>query len=227
MIFTDILAEARRIAKASTSSYSTTDITSSANSALEREIALIRDAQGRWQFDDSNNTDFPFATTALVANQQDYTLDINHYRLERVEVLDQDGNWNKLIPIDQTDIYDQSLTDFLKGAGTPKYYDKTNNSLFLYPKPNYNQTASLKVFYERGPSYFTTADTTKSPGFNPLFHRLIPLWCAYDYAFINQLKIAPTIRAEITQMEDNMMEYYSLRDIDDHIRLTTKRYSFR
>ena len=227
LTFTQILSESRRLVRANSSSYSTDDITSSSNRALDREVAVIRDAQGRWQFDDSNNTDFPIATTGLVANQQDYGLDPTHYRIERVEVLDEAGNWTKLTSIDEADIYNQSITDFLSGAGVPQYYDKTANSLFLYPKPNYTQSASLKVFYERGPSYFTSADTTKTPGFNPMFHSLIPLWCAYDYAFVNQLDIADRLRAEIASMEENLISYYSLRDKDEHLGLRARLSNYR
>lgn len=236
MTYTEILTDVRRLTKTNTTSYPTSEITDSANRALEHVTHLIREAEGRWQWDDSNNTDFPFATTTLVttvgSEQQDYSLDATHYRMERVEVKDADGNWHKLKPIDQADVYDQSLTDFLKTAGLPLYYDKVGNSILLYPKPlatAVTETAGLKVFYERGPSYFATSDTTKTPGFNPLFHRLIPLWGAYDYAFINSLANAGQFRSEILAMERELSEYYSLRDKDERIQLSakTRHYNFR
>jgi len=227
MQYTDIQTESRRIVKANSVSFSVSDITTSSNRALERVTGLIRQAQGRWQWDDSNNPDYAIATTLLVADQQDYELDPTHYQIERVEVKDQDGNWSKLESIDQADLYNTSLTDFLKTAGSPQYYDKVGNSIFLYPKPNYGQTASLKVFYERGPDYFETTDTTKQPGFNPLFHSLIPLWNAYDYAFINALPILGSISERISLMEDDLKAYYSLRDKDEHLRLSTRRINYR
>lgn len=233
MTFTEILSDARRLTKTNSTRFTTSDITDSANRALEHVTHLIREAQGRWQWDDSNNTDFAIATTNLVttlgSEQQDYGLDSTNYRMERVEVKDSDGNWHKLAPIDEADIYDQSLTDFLKTAGLPLYYDKVGNSLFLYPKPldtAVTATAGLKVFYERGPSYFTTSDTTKTPGFNPLFHRLLPLWCAYDYAFINNLKNANSFRNEIVLMEQELKDYYSLRDRDERIKISAKRIKY-
>lgn len=226
MTFTEILADARRFVGADSTSYSTTDITASANRALDRVTALIRAAEGRWSWDDSNNTDLPIATTALVANQQDFNLDPTHYQIQRIEVKDEDGNWNKLDPIDQTDIYDQSLTNFLQTPGVPRYYDKVGNSVFLYPKPSYSQAASLKCFYTRGPSYFTTADTTKTPGFNTIFHQLIALWASYDYAVINQLAVKKDISEEIAIKEDKLSEYYSLRNKDEHVRLAARQGRF-
>lgn len=227
--FTEILTEARRLVKQNSTSYPTTEITVSANKALERATALIREAEGRWEWDDSNNTDLPIATTDLVADQQDYSLSASHYRIERIELKDAQGNWRLLIPIDQADVFDQSLTDFLGTSGTPEYYDKIANSVFLYPKPSYSQSASLKVYYERGPSYFTTSDTTKSPGFNALFHQLIPLWCAYDYALINTLPNKNDLRAEIQVIEERLQEYYSFRSRDEkpHISARSRRYNFR
>lgn len=236
MTYTQIVAEARRISKSTSVSYSDADVLTSVNSALERVTNLVRDAEGRWQWDDSNDTDFPFATTQLNINQQDYGLDPTHYRIERVELKDQSGNWTKLIPIDQADIYNQSLTGFLSSVAIPVYYDKVGNSLFLYPVPSYTQAASIKVYYERGPSYFISTDTTKTPGFNPLFHKVLALWAAYDYAFINNLAVANSLyRAGpdgtavglIPTMETQLADYYSLRDKDEHLRLQKRFVSSR
>lgn len=227
MNYTDIKQEARRLVKASSVSFPDDELTLSANRALERAVSLIRQSEGRWQWDDSNNTDFPIATTGLVADQQDYGLDATHYRIERVEVTDENGAQVKLTSFDEADITGTALDDFLSGTGVPQYYDKTGSSIFLYPTPSYTLAAGLKIYYERGPSYFTTGDTTKSPGFNPLYHRLIPLWSAYDYASINGLDNANRLRGEIREMEDSMTAAYLLRDKDEHIGLRTRRHVFR
>jgi len=227
MTFTEILTEARRLVKADATSYPTSEITESANRAYDRAVALIRESEGRWQWDDTNNTDLPIATTELVDGQQDYELDPTHYEMERVEVQDELGGWHRVLPIDQADIYDQSITDFLSTAGVPQYYDKIGRSILLYPTPSYTQDDALKVWYKRGPSYFTVSDTTKPPAINTLFHRLIPLNCAYDYAFINQLTVAPSLQDKILTMEDDLINHYSRRDRDDKIRLRVRTGNFR
>jgi hypothetical protein len=227
MDFTTILSEARRFTKTNSTSYTTADITQSANRAFDRVVSLIRQANGRWQWDDSNQTDLPFSTASLVTDQQDYTLDPDHYAINRVEVKDEAGNWTKLIPFDQADIFDSSITDFLSGSGIPQYYDKVGNSLLLYPKPSYTQAASIKVFCERGPSYFLVSDTTKEPGFNPMFHRLIPLWCAYDYAAINNMQVADRFKGDIAELETALVEFYARRDKDEHIRLKARVLNYR
>lgn len=195
-----------------------------ANNALERVTSLIMKSDGRWQFDDENNTDLPIATTALASGQQDYALAITHLDITRVELLDNTTSpqWHKLIPIDQTDIYNTALTNFMSGTGIPIYYDKLGNSVFLYPTPSYSQAASLKLYFQRPPSYFLTSDTTKAPGFNSLYHDLIPLWVAYNYAISMGKENANTILAEINMREDALREDYTLRGKDDPLRLRAR-----
>jgi hypothetical protein len=178
-------------------------------------------SDGRWQWDDENNTDLPIATTALVSGQQDYTIAVSHLQIERVEVQSTNSAWTKLVAIDQADVYNQALENFpIIGSGSsqtgaPQYYDMIGNSIFLYPSPNYSQAASLKLWFKRGPSYFTTADTTKSPGFNTLYHELIPLWIAYNFAIANGKANATIIYNQILSKEDALRDDYSVRNKDD------------
>jgi hypothetical protein len=227
MDYTTILSEARRFTKTNTTSYQTADITESVNRAYDRVVSLINQASGRWQWDDTNQTDLPVATTALVSSQQDYQLDTNFYMVERVEVKDEVGNWTRLAPFDKADIFDQSITDFLSGAGMPQYYDIVGNSVLLYPKPSYAQNASLKVFCQRGPSYFTVSDSTKTPGFAPLFHRLLPLWAAYDYCAINLVATADRFKADIQELEAALTEHYARRNKDEHTTLKARVLNYR
>ncbi len=204
------------------------------NEALNTVANLIMTADGRWQFDDTNFTDLPIGTTDLVttlgSEQQDYSFDITFLRIQRVEVLDNTGAWRKLIPIDQTDIYDQSLTDFLKTPGMPAYYDKQGSSIFLYPKPlatAVTSTAGLKVWFQRPPSYFTASDTTKVPGVNSMFHRLVASLASLDYSVFKGLAVAKGLGDLVQSQKDALVENYALRSKDEHVKLTTKQHSFR
>ena len=198
------------------------------NRALEKVTVKIREAEGRWQWHDTNYSTFAIATADLVTDQPDYSLDAtSHFRIERVEVKDTAGNWTKLMPIDQADLYDQSLTDFAATSGVPQYYDKVGNHLFLYPKASYSQEESLKLFFEKGPSYFTTTDPTKIPGFNPLFHRLLSLHASFDYAGANSEANSQDLLLKITAMEADLETYYAKRDKDEHTRLSARKLNYR
>lgn len=213
------------------------------NERLNIVAHLIMQADGRWQWDDNNNTDYPIAVTSLGVTvggeQQDYTFPVTFLKILRVEVLDNAGNWNKLMPIDQANIYDQSLTDFLKTAGHPIYYDAQGNSIFLYPKPlgtAVTAVGGLKVYFQRPPSYFVTIDTTKVPGINSLHHKLIALGASLDYARTNSLPVAGGVMrggfktgllAEVSDGEQRLQDEYALREKDDHVRISAKQYNFR
>lgn len=209
-----------------------------ANNALDRVTSLIMQSDGRWEWDDENNTDLPIATTSLVSGQQDYSLAITHLQITRVEIQDNvtpTAGWHKLSTIDQKDIFDDALENFpgvtdaqsSSTNGLPLYYDKLGNSLFLYPAPNYSQTASLKVYFKRPPSYFLTSDTTKSPGFNSLYHELIPLWVSYNYAIANGKGNANLLMAQIQLKEDALKGDYDLRDKDDQPRLQARPMNWK
>lgn len=223
MQFQDIVNKTYFLTNTNASSFPIAQLTVEANNAYERVVSLILQSDGRWQWDDNNYTDLPIATTGLVTDQQDYSLSVTHLEITRVELLDQTGNWQLLKPIDQVELFNSSLTDFMKSAGTPTYYDKLANSILLYPKPNYTQAASLKVYFKRPPSLFVVSDTTKVPGFNSLYHDLIPLWAAFNYATANGLSNASLLMNQITQKEDALKEDYALRAKDEHIRLAPRR----
>ena len=223
MTFSNIISKVNFLTKTNVTSFPLADLTILANNAMERVVSLIIRADNRWQWDDTTQptTDagdgtggLPIATTALVANQQDYTFATTHLEISRVEIKDTSGNWKLLQPIDQHDIK-TSLTDFMKTASQPVYYDKIGASIILYPKPDYSQSASLKVWFTRPPIYFVSSDTTKAPGFNILYHDLIPLWVSYDYAVANGLPNANQLMIEITRKEEELLNGYNDRSKDE------------
>lgn len=232
MVFSDssteqgIVEEARWLVGANSTSYPINDLTRNVNRWFDRAVSLIFRSGGRWQFDDSNYTDLPVATTGLVSAQQDYTLEVSHLRIERVEIKDESGNWSKLMPFDKKDV-DGALDEFEKTDGLPRYYDVVGNSIFLYPAPDYTQASSLKVHFQRKGSYFSTSDTTKVPGFAEIFHRYLSLGAAYDYALKNNVANRNQLREEISGMEGEIKGFYALRQPDEHIKLSVKKINYK
>lgn len=197
------------------------------NEALNRVSFLIMAADGRWQWDDNNYTDYPIGTTTITAGQKDYQFSVSFLSVIRVELTGSDGTVHLLHPVDPVDIFDTSITTFLNSNGLPKYYDKMANSLFLYPTPDFTLDASLKVWFQRPPSYFTISDTVKQPGFMSTFHRLVALIASRDYAIGRNMPIAKSIGELVTQAEDALAESYALRGQDDHVRLGVRQYNYR
>lgn len=175
--------------------------------------AIIR-YQSNWEFDDTNKTDFPIATTDLVASQRDYSLPTTFLKLLRVEVKDSAGNYQKLRQFDETQV-DIALTEFNKTDGLPLYYREIGNSIELYPAAdaaNVTLAAGLKCFYQRNVTEFTTSDASVEPGFVKPFHRILSYGAAHDYAIARQLPVANEIKQKLIELYDGLKEYYSSRN---------------
>lgn len=223
MQISDIVARIYRNTKTNASSYPAADMLIDINTALNHVVSKINQCDDRWQWDDTNQTDLPIATTATVSGQKDYSLSTSHLTIDRVEIMDTAGNWTELNPIDQHDVKREALAQYLKTPGLPIEYDKIGSSIFLYPTPNYSQAASIKIYFTRGPAEFTSAEVStgnKQPGFNTLFHDLIPLWVSYDYATINGLNSANGFFNAIQRKEQEMVDFYGLRSRDERPRFS-------
>jgi len=197
------------------------------NNAYERVASLIMQSDSRWIWDDTNNTDFPIATTNLVSGQEDYELATTHLQIHRVEVSDSAGNFRVINQFSEKE-EEQSLTELSTQTGIPTRYRQVGTSVILDPKPNYNYSSGLKVYFQRGPTLFTSGDLstgTALPGFNSLYHDLIPLWVAYDFGLANAKKNTNQLMAEIDRKENAMKQDYALRFKDDKPRLKVKQES--
>ena len=191
--------------------------------------AWIWEASGEWEYDDSNYTDLPIATTNLVDGQQDYTLPTWAQKVIRVEVKDNEGNWHQLQAIDQSQI-DEALEEFEETPGLPKYYDLIGPTIFLYPKPSEDYVTlegGLKIYVSRSIDEFDYDDTTKEPGFNKDFHQILSLGACLDYAIgfglIDKVRI---FQERIAILKDALQKYYGRRHRDLKVKLFPSTESY-
>lgn len=204
------------------------EFTADINLALDYVFALIFSGGGKWQFDDSNHTDYPIITTDLVLGQRDYAFVLDGQSnlildVYKVLVKDSSGIYQEVTPVDVQS--DEDMGGFYDGRdlqGVPTRYDKTASGIFLDKIPSYNSTAGLKVYINREGSYFTTSDTTKKAGFAGLFHEILALRPAYQYAFINSLSNTNKIQEEMLRMEMALKDYYGKREKDISRGLKTR-----
>lgn len=215
-----------------TSSYPLASKTRDINNAYANYFLIGAQTEGRWQVDDTNHPKYPIITTALTANQQDYTFTTDEQGnqildIYRVEIIDPNGLAVELTPIDQFDIKGQALTEFMKDASIPMYYDKTANGIILYPQPNYTNAAGLKIYYNRTPEYFTVSDTTKLPGIPDMFHEYLALRPSYQYCLRKGLPQTPNLKQDMIIMEDGIKDYYKSRSKDEVKRMTSAPRSSR
>lgn len=227
-----IVARMNRTTHANNTTYPLIDKANDCNEALDRFLFLAMTADGKWQVDDSNNTDLPVAYTDLVSGQRDYSIAASMIMIEKVVIKDSSGNKKIIKPVDIS----QSDSNFLAknivetpsgDSGIPVAYDKAYNSIILSPIPNYSYTGGLIVHYKRGPNYFTSTDTTKEPGIPSIFHSYIAHYASYLWLVDKDQQRAARIYDLVLRDEQAITEFYSKRNVDDKIIISGKFTSGR
>jgi hypothetical protein len=205
-------------------------ITNYINEGYSRYVEKAITADGTWEFDDSNQTDYAIVTTNLVANQSDYTLSANFIDILGVELANSAGTFYGLTELDER-VFSQegiSMTQAFINPSQPSSYNKTANSIFLLPAPNYSYTAGLKLRVQRPPLFFVYTDTTKVPGFNPNHHQYLVNYACYKYATARSMQSAPRFQEVVIQYEEKLIpEFYSSRNKDKIKKFYPKRKSSR
>ncbi len=210
------------INETNTTAYTSEEITSDVNLALDKVTGIIFTASGRWQYDDTNHEDYPIITTNLTLGQRDYTFTTDEQGnlildIYRVMVKNRDGIFYEIYPVDQqSDEMTDGFWDGQDTGGTPTRYDKTANGIFLDAIPDYSQTNGLKIFINREGSYFTTSDTTKKPGFSGLFHEYLALEPSIRYCKRNKMfDLSDRYERDLEKMESSIKKHYRDRSKDE------------
>ena len=214
-----------------TISYPDSDIARNSNVHYRNAVALIWDAVGDWEYDDSNKTDMPIATTTLVDDQADYELPSGAQKLERVEVKDDEGDYKLMTPMTKEQITDRAMTEIFSESGMPQFYDVIGRSIILYPTPSTDHvtaSAGLKIYVSRDITEFNATTTTREPGFANNFHRYIPVGNALDFAnakgMLDKIKF---FTAQKDMIEKEMKTFYSRRHARSfRNKIRTKQESF-
>ena len=198
------------------------------NERLNEVVSIIMEADGRWEWDDSNLTTLPIATTDVVSGQGDYQIAASDFlNIIKVEMKDENGEWFLLHPMSYADTQGISVTNLDDTAGTPTMYDKVANSIILHTKPNYASTGGLKAFFQRAPHYFVIGDTTAVPGFNPLYHSYISMGAALDYCSINGMDTRIVyLTNRLAEMRASIIKSYSTRSKDEPLRMSVHSESY-
>ena len=224
MTIADLNLEARALVDADSTSLTDATLLRRVNSAYEEVVGKLIGLDGTWQFDDTNFTDLPIGITDLVAGQGDYSFDATHLEVERVEILDNNGKWLLMRPIDKSDIT-VALEEYFITDGLPTQYDKQGGSVILYPAPSAAETTltnGLKLYFQRTASIYTSAEVTtgtKTPGFASPYHVLLAYKMALPYAMSYKKDRVPLFLNEINRLEDGLLKHYARREKDVRKRL--------
>ena len=209
----DIVSLTNDLANTDNVVYPLVQKTRAANKTLRKIWSWIFEAYGGWIYDDSNNIDFPIATTQIVSSQQDYSIPSEALTVNDLEVKDSSGNWYDLKPITSEEIDKlQAEKEFFKTNGLPIYYLMISGSFKLFPTPNYTQAASLRISFDRGATTFTSGDTTKTPGFVSQFHDAVAVGMALEWAREKGLNdLLQGLYADWRRYELDIKKFYTVR----------------
>lgn len=222
MLWSEINTIVSDLTDANTTDFPTATRVIYANASQEEVTGEIIKADGRWQWDDTNQTTLPIGTADLVSGQQDYGFESSFLEILRVSAQDASGTFHKLKAIDEQDV-DIALSEYQSANGQPKEYDKIGDSVFLYPIPSYNATDGLKVHFQRSVVKIASFDST-TPGF-ALNHIVIAYMIAIPYCAKYKRDRVAGFEREKLRLMDTIIKHYSRRAKDDKPRLVAGNHS--
>lgn len=223
--------------------YPRVDKTREINAALDSLIPALINADGTWQFDDTNYTDLPRGKGTLVEGQSQYRFTSKYLQIEAIEVLDTNNVWRSMIPFDHLELNGQvsGASGQLSGQqgggqtpeqyfgvdsagnirkGMPTHYDKLGSNFFLYPAPTSSSVtlaSGLRVWFKRKASLFTvssgTGDDTTEPGFE-VEHDILAYMASVPYCAKYHADRLPELKFEINTKWANILKHYSQRQKD-------------
>lgn len=173
------------------------------NEALNSYQNIVMKLDGNWQIDDSTYTDYSIATTNLTSGQADYPFTANFIQILSIEIQLSNGTWIPLTEVDETEYpqSNQSMTQQFSTSGTPTSFNRTANSLFLLPTPNFTVSGGIKVKYQRPMNYYVYRDTSKQAGFSPTHHEYISDYACDKYASMRTMSNAKTFAERVAKWE--------------------------
>ena len=179
-------------------------------------------------FDDSNHTDFPIGVSNLTSGVNDYSFLVDEnsnsiLNITKVLFLPS-SSATEYVELTRMQLNDELATFALSpnpsNVGVPTHFMENNNTILLYPKPNYTAVNGLKILFERQPSYFVSTDTTKTPGIPLIFHELLAKYASLDWLLVNK----PDNSTLVTRLEDMIRkDEANLKTVNQAKNPTTRR----
>lgn len=193
------------------------------NRAFDNVLPLVLSTGDKLRWDDTNHADHPIATFDITSGTHDYQFLTDDNSLSILNITDvmilpssSSTEYTRLhrMTLDEPralNAMDPNPADI----GIPWAFVEKNNTIFLYPEPNYSATNGGKIYFERVPDYFTSADTSQTPGIPAPFHPLLALYASLDWLLVfkpeNSMLIS-RIEARIAQMRRDLKKATDLRN---------------
>lgn len=233
MTISDINAEIRLLCDADTTSYRDDALLRRVNSSLETLVGKIINADGNWQFDDTNYTNLPIGTGDLVSGQSSYSFSSEYLDILEIMILTTGGIYQRITPFDPSEL-GTSFDEWVGSStgtppdGMPQYYDKLGDSIRFDRSPtaaHVTLTAGLKVRFKRTADLFTSGQVTtgtKEPGIASPYHQLICYMVAVPYCMSYKKDRVALYEKKVIEMTSDMIDFYTRRAKDERPVYTTE-----
>lgn len=222
-----ICQEVDRLCDTSDTTYTRVAKTARINQAFEELVGDIITADGTWQFDDTNYTTLPIGVQTLVDGQEAYSFTDKFLELDQVEILDINGIYRKIQPIDYSEVpsgmsieefYGSTTTTTRKGF--PQFFDVQADTIRLFPAPSstiVTLTNGIRIRFKRTANLFTavstTADDATVPGGIPSTHHvLLAYMAAIPYCMSYKKDRVALYEKRRDEMKKSLLKHFALRE---------------
>jgi hypothetical protein len=197
------------------------------NRAYDKVLPLVLSRTDKIKWDDINHTDHPIGTFDITSGISDYQLLVDDNSLSILNITDvmilQSSTSTEYTTLRRMTLDEpralRAMSPNPTDSGVPSAFVEKNNTVFFDVKPNYTATAGGKFFFERIPDYFTSADTTQTPGIPAQFHALLALHASKDWLAVNKPEsrlLVGEIKEEIAKQERNLKSANDQRNPTRH-----------
>lgn len=191
---------------------------------LTTDIMLLQDS---FDWDDPYKTDYPIATTPLVAGQRDYQFDsISFLKLKRVDITYDGINWKRAEAFDSASLGEgfgnEDLLDTEFNSENPKY-DPKAFGFWLYPRATAEQVAAgakARIEFSRGHTEYVYTDTTKEPPVDRPFQDLIAIGTALKWPNLPNDQYQKLL-FDFNQGREKMVQHYAQRNEDTFLEFNS------
>lgn len=163
------------------------DRTRSINEWNSTVWSWIFEAYGGWFYMDDNTSDtstgIPTADQTITSGTSLYGIPTGALTIVGIQMkTTASGPFNNLIPMTYEEFLDRGGDGAFPSSGVPMFYILQGDIIRLLPSPNFTLASALRVTFDQGMSAFVPGDTTKTPGFASVFHRILSIGPCLDYS---------------------------------------------
>ena len=208
------------------------------NTGLELLVGKLLEADGDWQWDDTNYSNLPRGTGTLVTGQETYSFTSEYLNIQMIEILDagSPAKYYKLKPIDTLDLNGMGPEEYFgvtaagdPATGKPEYYDKVGDTVILYPTPvtgSVTMTAGIRVWFQRTADLFVDGDTTQEPGIPSPYHILLAYYAAIPYCMSFKKDRVAWLEKKWDEGVKDMLAHFGKREKDKRKIMTMKSIEY-